>query len=60
MARRLKTLEPHCHDMTAHSPTMTTRQPAGAPHFHDQDGTLHAEGVSLAELGQALGTPLYV
>lgn len=46
--------------MTAHFTTTPTRNPAGSPHFHDQGGTLHAEGVSLAELGQSLGTPLYV
>jgi hypothetical protein len=34
--------------------------PTGAPFFHYQAGELRAEGVSLAELGQELGTPLYV
>ena len=34
--------------------------PTGAPFFHYQAGHLYAEGVSLAELGQELGTPLYV
>jgi diaminopimelate decarboxylase len=35
-------------------------QPAGHPHFHYQDGTLHAEGVPLQILADRLGTPLYV
>ena len=34
--------------------------PAGSPFFNYRDGTLFAESVSLAELGRALGTPLYV
>ncbi|MBZ1350022.1 diaminopimelate decarboxylase [Alcaligenaceae bacterium LF4-65] len=34
--------------------------PAGSPFFSYRKGTLYAEGVSLAELGRALGTPLYV
>ncbi|MFJ1300385.1 diaminopimelate decarboxylase [Pseudomonadota bacterium AL_CKDN230030165-1A_HGKHYDSX7] len=39
-----------------------TAQPelAGHPHFHYVDGVLHAEGVPLSELADALGTPLYV
>ncbi|WP_459616228.1 diaminopimelate decarboxylase [Bordetella sp. 2513F-2] len=32
----------------------------GHPHFHYLDGVLHAEGVRLDQLAQALGTPLYV
>jgi diaminopimelate decarboxylase len=35
-------------------------QPAGYPHFHYQDGALHAEGVPLQMLADRLGTPLYV
>lgn len=31
-----------------------------APHFQFHNGTLHAEGVSLTELAQEHGTPLYV
>jgi diaminopimelate decarboxylase len=34
--------------------------PAGSPFFSYRNGALYAEGVSLAELGRALGTPLYV
>ncbi|NLY65763.1 MAG: diaminopimelate decarboxylase [Alcaligenaceae bacterium] len=34
--------------------------PAGTPHFHYQEGTLFAEGVSLETLARELGTPLYV
>jgi diaminopimelate decarboxylase len=34
--------------------------PAGSPFFNYRDSVLFAEGVSLAELGRALGTPLYV
>ena len=34
--------------------------PAGSPFFNYRNGSLHAEGVSLSELGRALGTPLYV
>lgn len=34
--------------------------PAGFPHFHYLEGELYVEGVPLARLGQALGTPLYV
>jgi len=41
--------------MTAH-----LASPTGAPFFHYQTGQLQAEGVSLAKLGQELGTPLYV
>lgn len=33
---------------------------AGQPHFHLQDGTLHAEGVALDRLVAEHGTPLYV
>ena len=33
---------------------------AGHPHFHYQDGVLHAENVSLAALASQFGTPLYV
>lgn len=44
--------------MTSHPRTLAT--PAGAPHFHYIDGTLHAEAVPLADLAQELGTPLYV
>lgn len=33
---------------------------AGHPHFHYQDGVLHAENVSLAALASKFGTPLYV
>lgn len=32
----------------------------GAPHFHYVDGILHAESVSLADLADKMGTPLYV
>ena len=45
--------------MTAQS-VKTTAIPAGSPHFHYQNGVLHAEGVSLAALAKDLGTPLYV
>lgn len=45
--------------MTAQS-VKTTAIPAGSPHFHYQNGVLHAEGVSLAALAKELGTPLYV
>lgn len=34
--------------------------PAGSPFFNYRNGSLHAEGVSLSELGRVLGTPLYV
>ncbi|GAA4337079.1 diaminopimelate decarboxylase [Pigmentiphaga soli] len=34
--------------------------PVGSPHFAYRDGVLHAEGVSVAELADRLGTPLYV
>src|SRR3546814_7325316 len=30
------------------------------PHFHYQNGILHAEGVALDTLASQLGTPLYV
>lgn len=33
---------------------------AGDPHFHYQNGVLHAEGVALDTLAAQLGTPLYV
>jgi len=39
-------------------PTQST--PVGYPHFHYQDGALHAEGVSLDTLAAQFGTPLYV
>ncbi|MEN9588920.1 MAG: lysA, partial [Pseudomonadota bacterium] len=40
--------------------TAQTALPTGAPFFHYRAAELHAEGVSLAELGKELGTPLYV
>ncbi|ANN69193.1 diaminopimelate decarboxylase [Bordetella bronchialis] len=40
--------------------TSAPAQPAGHPHFHYQDGMLHAEGVPLQTLADRLGTPLYV
>lgn len=42
--------------------TSTVSQPqlAGHPHFHYQNGVLHAEGVALDTLARDLGTPLYV
>ena len=46
--------------MTAHATDSSIHTPAGSPHFHFKDGVLHAEGVSLQKLGQALDTPLYV
>ncbi len=46
--------------MTAQSTQIHPATPAGAPHFHFQQGVLHAEGVSLEHLGKTLGTPLYV
>jgi diaminopimelate decarboxylase len=44
--------------MTSSLPART--EPAGHPHFHYQDGALHAEGVPLQLLADRLGTPLYV
>jgi diaminopimelate decarboxylase len=44
--------------MTSSLPART--EPAGYPHFHYQDGALHAEGVPLQLLADRLGTPLYV
>ena len=46
--------------MTAQATDPSIHTPAGSPHFHFKGGVLHAEGVSLQKLGQALGTPLYV
>ena len=56
--------------LNTHSPNMTApgsnasanalATPAGSPFFSYRKGALYAEGVSLAELGRALGTPLYV
>lgn len=34
--------------------------PVGSPHFAYRDGVLHAEGVSVADLADRLGTPLYI
>ncbi len=34
--------------------------PVGSPHFAYKNGVLHAEDVSVAELAQRLGTPLYI
>lgn len=42
------------------APQPAPAQPAGYPHFHYQDGVLHAEGVALPTLAERLGTPLYV
>lgn len=33
---------------------------AGTPFFHDRDGVLHAEEISLQHLAEQFGTPLYV
>jgi len=41
-------------------PSPPAAAPAGHPHFHFRDGTLHAEDVPLDELAARLGTPLYV
>lgn len=38
----------------------TQPTPVGYPHFHYQDGVLHAEHVSLSSLAKQFGTPLYV
>lgn len=49
--------------MTAPGPNASATAlatPAGSPFFNYRNGALHAEGVSLSELGRALGTPLYV
>jgi len=53
----------HSLNMTAPGSTSNAAAlaiPAGSPFFNYRDGTLFAEGVSLAELARALGTPLYV
>ncbi|MBO1111341.1 diaminopimelate decarboxylase [Bordetella petrii] len=42
------------------SPNSTRPGLAGHPHFHYQNGILHAEGVALDTLASQLGTPLYV
>jgi diaminopimelate decarboxylase len=34
--------------------------PVGSPYFAYRDGVLHAESVSVAELAERLGTPLYI
>src|SRR5690606_26329063 len=44
--------------MTPHSSSRPIL--AGDPHFHYQNGVLHAEGVALDTLAAQLGTPLYV
>ena len=46
--------------MTSPTDQHTDPRPAGFPHFHYQNGTLHAEQVCLASLANELGTPLYV
>src|SRR5690606_39531464 len=50
---------PHHHaSMTPPAPARP--ELAGHPHFHFQNGTLHAENVPLDALAGQLGTPLYV
>lgn len=39
---------------------MTTTPLPGHPHVHQRDGALHTEGVRLADLAAAHGTPLFV
>ena len=57
---RSKTLNTHRADMTVQSSEVHTATPAGAPHFHFEQGVLHVENVSLKHLAEKLGTPLYV
>src|SRR3546814_9012462 len=42
------------------SPNSSRPGLAGHPHFHYQNGILHAEDVPLDTLASQLGTPLYV